>query len=184
MSAIKNCMLLYIISALFLNSTNCVFYYMEVRKHYFPILKKNESSAKVREGELEQQTQVNMTSLYIYAELKKYCWISYKSYCENIQPVWRNTGSLLSPTSGCLCSMCSARPLHYSQQRPSTCQLRSLSQESRMMGSVDEGRYSHRWLGDSLTLADREETERYKLSEENGDQQLVGLQGKDHSRHF
>lgn len=57
-----------------------------------------------------------------------------------------------------------------------------------MMGSADEGRYSHRWLGDSLTLADREETERYKLSEEdrckNGDQQLVGLQGKDHSRHF
>lgn len=57
-----------------------------------------------------------------------------------------------------------------------------------MMGSADEGRYSHRWLGDSLMLADREETERYKLSEEdrckNGDQQLVGLQGKDHSRHF
>lgn len=67
-------MLLYIISALFLNSTNCVFYYMDVEETLLPYSEKTpESSAKVREEELKQQTQVTMTSLYIYAELKKYC---------------------------------------------------------------------------------------------------------------
>lgn len=41
MSAIKKLyMLLYIISALFLNSTNCVFYYMEVEKTLLPYSEK------------------------------------------------------------------------------------------------------------------------------------------------
>lgn len=41
MSAIKKLyMLLYIISALFLNSTNCVFYYMDVEKTLLPYSEK------------------------------------------------------------------------------------------------------------------------------------------------
>lgn len=116
------------------------------------------------EEELEQDTGYNDVILYLRTTKKINCWIGKKSCCENLPPVWRNTGSLLSPTSGSLCSMCSARPLHYWRHRPSTCPLQNQRRERRMAGSVDDGCYCHRWLGGCRPLVGRGETERNKTS--------------------
>lgn len=61
-------MLLYIISALFLNSTNCVFYYMEVEKTLLPYSEKKKKriiSKSKRRGTRATNTGHHDITLYL-----------------------------------------------------------------------------------------------------------------------
>lgn len=59
-------MLLYIISALFLNSTNCVFYYMEVEKTLLPCSEKKRIISKSkRRGTRATNTGHHDITLYL-----------------------------------------------------------------------------------------------------------------------
>lgn len=93
--------------------------------------------------------------------------------------MWRNTGSLPSPTSHSPGSMYWTRTLPYWQHWHVASAGRNQRRESKRLGSGGDGLRGDKWLGDYRKMAGRGGTERDSLAQQrNGVQNSVDLREK------